>query len=229
MDFVTRPRLPLPSLLPRLLLCALLLLPQTSVFAETAEAAEEPLLLVYGDSLSAAYNIPEAAGWVALLEEKLAAEGWAVQVANGSVSGETTTGGLARLPGMLDYFNPRLVILQLGGNDGLRGLPIHLMRANLAQMIEAIQQRDALVLLAGVRIPPNYGPRYTEPFFATFGELAQQYELPLLPFLIEGIPEQPALMQADGIHPTAAAQPQIVENIWPLLEPMLEQMTEASP
>ena len=183
-------------------------------------------LLVYGDSLSAAYGIAEGDGWVSLLGERLGAEGWPVRVVNGSVSGETTTSGLARLEGVLDYFQPRIVILQLGGNDGLRGLPISLMRANLVEMIESIREEGALVLLAGIRIPPNYGPRYTEPFFATFGDLAELYDLPLVPFLIDGIPQQPGLMQGDGIHPRAEAQPLILDNVWPVLEPMLRELLE---
>ena len=163
---------------------------------------------------------------MALLADRLAAEGWPVQVVNGSVSGETTSGGLARLPAMLDSFQPRIVILQLGGNDGLRGLPLELIQANLREMIRLSRQRGARVLLAGVRIPPNYGPRYTEPFFALFGDLARQHQVPLLPFLIDGIPQQPRLMQADGIHPRAEAQPIILNNIWPLLEPLLQELSE---
>ena len=181
-------------------------------------------VLVYGDSLSAAYNIAESDGWVSLLGERLGAEGWPVRVVNGSVSGETTTSGLARLEGVLDYFQPQIVILQLGGNDGLRGLPISLMRTNLVEMIESIREEGALVLLAGIRIPPNYGPRYTEPFFATFSDLAELYDLPLVPFLIDGIPQQPGLMQGDGIHPRAEAQPLILDNVWPVLEPMLREL-----
>lgn len=188
---------------------------------------EDVTLLVFGDSLSAAYGIDEDAGWVNLLADRLAAENWPVQVVNGSVSGETTTGGLARLPAMLDSYAPHLVILELGGNDGLRGLPVPLIQQNLAAMVDLAQARGARVLLAGIQIPPNYGPRYTEPFFAQFAELAADKNLPLVPFLIDGIPQQPELMQRDGIHPTAEAQEMIVDNVWPVLEPMLRSITSA--
>jgi len=149
-----------------------------------------------------------------------------VAVVNGSVSGETTAGGLARLPAMLDSYSPDIVILQLGGNDGLRGLPLGQMRSNLASMIEEIQASDATILLAGIQIPPNYGPRYTEPFFATFGGLAKEYDLALVPFLIDGIPQQPELMQPDGIHPRAAAQHMIIENVWPSLLTIIEKVVD---
>ena len=179
-------------------------------------------LLVYGDSLSAAYGISEEEGWVTLLETRIQNENWPYRVINGSVSGETTTGGLERLPAMLDSYQPNLVILELGGNDGLRGLPLDLMKANLKKMVELIRLSGGQVLLAGIQIPPNYGPRYTEPFFATFGEIAEEESLPLVPFLIDGIPQQPELMQNDGIHPKAEAQHMILENVWPLLEPLLK-------
>ena len=179
-------------------------------------------LLVFGDSLSAAYGISEEQGWVTLLATRINSENWPYRVVNGSVSGETTTGGLERLPAMLDSYQPDLVILELGGNDGLRGLPLNLMKSNLKQKIELIQSSGGDVLLAGIQIPPNYGPRYTEPFFATFGEIAEEESLPLVPFLIDGIPQQPELMQNDGIHPKAEAQYMILDNVWPLLEPLLE-------
>jgi acyl-CoA thioesterase-1 len=192
-------------------------------FANAADN-DELTLLVFGDSLSAAYGIDEEAGWVTLLANKLAAENWPVTVVNGSVSGETTTGGLARLPAMLDSYKPDLVILELGGNDGLRGLPIAIMRENLETMVDLILATNAEVLLAGIQIPPNYGPRYTEPFFAQFGELAAARDLALVPFLIDGIPQQPELMQRDGIHPKAEAQSMIVDNVWPELAPLLEAL-----
>ena len=191
---------------------------------DTARAARQQLVLVFGDSLSDPYRIPEPQGWVALLTRQLAAGDWPVWVVNGSLAGATTTSGAARLPGLLEHFNPDLVILELGGNDGLRGLPVSVMRANLSDMIETIQQHGAQVLLVGIRIPPNYGPRYTEPFFRTFTELAELYELPLVPFMLEGIATRPELMQDDGIHPTAEAQPLILANIWTVLEPVLAEM-----
>ena len=178
-------------------------------------------LLVFGDSLSAAYGIDESEGWVALLDNKIKDKQYPYKIINASVSGETSTGGLARLPAALDTHEPDIVILELGGNDGLRGLPLTSLRQNLIQMIELSQAAGAEVLLAGIQIPPNYGPRYTIPFFEMYGEIAEERTLPLVPFLIDGIPQQPDLMQNDGIHPKAEAQWMIVENVWPYLEPML--------
>lgn len=195
----------------------------TASWQAAAQQSQEPphTLLVFGDSLSAAYGIQEEQGWVALLAEKLHSEDWPWKVVNGSVSGETSSGGRARLPAMLEAHEPALVILELGGNDGLRGLPLDSLRDNLTQMIDLCKEAGAAVLLAGIQIPPNYGPRYTVPFFELFGEVAQAQDVPLVPFLIDGIPQQPELMQNDGIHPTAAAQPMIVDNVWPLLKPLL--------
>lgn len=191
-------------------------------------AADEGLtLLVYGDSLSASYGIEEEQGWVTLLQEKLHAQELGVEVVNGSVSGETTTGGLARLPAMLESYKPDLMILELGGNDGLRGLPVNIMRANLARMIDLAEEAGAEVILTGIQIPPNYGPRYTVPFFETYAELAREKSLPLVPFLIDGIPQQPELMQNDGIHPRAEAQHMILDNVWPILKPELERLIES--
>jgi acyl-CoA thioesterase I len=202
----------------RLLVCFSLLQPLFSSAADDAPYT----LLVYGDSLSAGYGLVDEQGWVTLLEARLAAENWPYQVINGSVSGETTTGGLARLPAMLDSYQPDLVILELGGNDGLRGLPLATLKQNLIRMIDTIEKSGAQVLLTGIQIPPNYGPRYTIPFFRLYGEVADERGLALVPFLIEGIPQQPDLMQDDGIHPKAAGQPIILDNVWPFLEPMLE-------
>lgn len=195
------------------------------VFCAPSTSASEqpsPVILVWGDSLSASYGMDEHQGWVALLQEKLTAEGlhgW--RVINGSVSGETTAGGLARLPAMLASTSPDIVILELGGNDGLRGLPVPTIRENLAQMIELSQGAGARVLLSGIQIPPNYGPRYTGPFYAQYTELAQQYGLALIPFLLDGIAEDAEFMQDDGIHPTAEAQPLIVEIVWPVLNQLM--------
>lgn len=189
--------------------------------AEIAKTNDKPIILVFGDSLSAAYGIDESDGWVNLLTQKLDSEGYSYQVINGSVSGETTDGGLARLPAMLAKYQPELVILELGGNDGLRGLPIKQMTANLEAMIEMISDQGAATLLTGIQIPPNYGPRYTQPFFDQYQELANKHEIELVPFLIDGIPQQPELMQADGIHPVAEAQPMVLNNVWPFLQPML--------
>ena len=152
-----------------------------------------------------------------LLAERLAQEDSELEVVNGSVSGETTTGGRARLPSLLERYNPAFVLIELGGNDGLRGLPLSLMRENLTDMIQLSQSSGATVMIAGMQIPPNYGPRYTEPFFAQYAELAEEFDLYLIPFLIDGIPQQPELMQADGIHPKAEAQSMILDNFWPVL------------
>jgi len=189
----------------------------------SGQAAEaEQILLVYGDSLSAAYGISEEDGWVNLLAQKLEQEFIPFDVVNGSVSGETTVGGLARLPSMLNSLKPDLVILELGANDGLRGLPLNLIKENLLTMIDMIQRSGAEVLLAGIQIPPNYGTRYTLPFFEQFIDIAKDRDLALVPFLIDRIPQQPELMQNDGLHPIAEAQFMILENVWLVLKPMLE-------
>ena len=196
-----------------------------SLYPLVARSAEEATntLLVYGDSLSAAYGIQEAQGWVTLPENRLNEENWPYKLINGSVSGETTTGGLERLPAMLSIYQPDLVILELGGNDGLRGLPLETLKANLKKMISLIRAEGGEVLLTGIQIPPNYGPRYTEPFFSLYTEISEEDSLALVPFLIEGIPQQPELMQNDGIHPKAEAQIMILDNVWPYLEPMLSR------
>ncbi|MCH7671726.1 MAG: arylesterase [Proteobacteria bacterium] len=190
-------------------------------------ASAEYTLMVFGDSLSASYGIDEDAGWVNLLAVQIADAQLPFKVVNGSVSGETTTGGLSRLPSMLDSYAPELVILELGGNDGLRGLPLVQMRQNLTAMVELIEQSGATVLLAGIQIPPNYGPRYTIPFFELYAELAQEKNLALVPFLIDGIPQQPELIQSDGIHPVAEAQSMILDNVWLWLEPMLRKIADS--
>ena len=200
---------------------AALLLTQTSVAlaqeTPSIPPPTQPSILIFGDSLSAAYGIGEDEGWVTLLAERLKQGNSKLQVINGSVSGETTTGGRARLPSLLERYAPTYVLIELGGNDGLRGLPLALMRENLTEMITLSKASGATVLIAGMQIPPNYGPRYTEPFYAQYAELAEEFDLYLIPFLIDGIPQQPALMQADGIHPKAEAQSMILDNVWPVL------------
>ena len=192
------------------------------VWANSSRGDEEKTVLVFGDSLSASYGIKEEQGWVNLLSEKLRQAQSPYSVINASVSGETSSGGLSRLPAVLAEFQPSVVILELGGNDGLRGLPLTTLQVNLEEMVSLSQQAGAEVLLAGIQIPPNYGPRYTEPFYALFGEIAETEELPFVPFLIDGIPQQPELMQNDGIHPRAEAQHMILDNVWPVLAPMLQ-------
>ncbi|MBA2778421.1 arylesterase [Billgrantia kenyensis] len=184
-----------------------------------ALAAERPVLLVVGDSLSTAYGFEQEAGWVTLLDERLDGS---VRVINASISGETSGGGASRLPELLGQHDPDIVLLELGGNDGLRGLPPTQLKANLAEMIEASQAIGAEVLLLGIDIPPNYGQAYRRAFTDVFSRLAETYDTPLVPFLLEGVALEEGLMQSDGIHPTAEAQPIILDNVWPALEPLLE-------
>jgi len=174
-----------------------------------------------GDSLSAGYKMRLSEGWVALLEKRLTDEYLPHRVINASISGETSSGGLNRLPEALRRHQPKIVIIELGANDGLRGLPLPLMRENLRRMITAAQQNNARVLLLGMRLPPNYGPRYTQDFAQVFVELAQQHKTGLVPFLLAGVATQSTLMQSDGLHPAAAAQSQLLDTVWPHLQPML--------
>lgn len=178
-------------------------------------------ILVLGDSLSAAHNIPIESGWVALLDRRLAANGCQVDVVNASISGETSIGGATRLPDLLDTHQPSIVIIELGANDGLRGLPVSDLRSNLSEMIELSHEAGAEVLLAGIRIPTNYGRRYTEAFADVYPELGEEYGAPVIPFLLEGIALDPDAMQTDGLHPTAEAQSAVLENVLPKLLPLL--------
>ena len=218
-----RPRISfyIKDLLSALLLCTILAWLSGAALAQDGK----PTILVFGDSLSAGYRMDIEDGWVALLEGRLAEEGMAFRVVNASISGETTDGGLSRLPAALATHQPAVLILELGGNDGLRGLPVAHIRQNLERMVEMGQEAGAQVLLTGIQIPPNYGPRYTGPFTSQYAEIAEKFDLPLVPFLIDGIPQQPALMQDDGIHPAAEAQHLILENVWPVLEPVLRELT----
>jgi acyl-CoA thioesterase-1 len=191
--------------------------------AAAPAAAGGKTILVYGDSLSAAYGIPRDRGWVALLEKRLAAEGYDYSVANASISGEITSGGLARIGKVLAQSRPAVVILELGANDGLRGLPVAQMKKNLAAMTTRAKQAGARVLLIGMRMPPNYGPDYTEAFASAYAELARRERVALVPFMLEGIAAQPGLFQADGMHPNEAGEPLLLDNIWPRLRPLLEK------
>jgi acyl-CoA thioesterase-1 len=172
-------------------------------------------VLVLGDSLSAEYGLARGSGWVALLEKKLTAEKIGARVVNASISGETTSGGRARLPALLAQHQPDLVIIELGANDGLRGQPVAAAEANLRAMIEQAQKNKARVLLVGMRMPPNYGRSYTDSFFGMYRKLSTQYQAPLVPFMLEGVADRPALFQADRLHPNATAHPIILANIWP--------------
>lgn len=180
-----------------------------------------PVILVLGDSLSAAYGMEISESWPQLLQARLVGNGYAYRVFNSSITGDTTQGGLARLPRLLKNHQPDIVILELGGNDGLRGLPIEVTRANLSSMIERSQAAGAEVILAEMRIPPNYGRSYTEKFNGVYAMLTTQYDISLLPFLLQDIALEEGLMQPDGIHPTAQAQPLILEQVWPVLHPLL--------
>jgi acyl-CoA thioesterase-1 len=189
--------------------------------SSNAWAHGAPRILVLGDSLSAAYGLPREAGWVALLQSRLREEKFPHEVINASISGETTAGGRTRLPALLSTHKPAIVILALGANDGLRGLPLDETRANLEAMITAARRAGARVLLVGMRLPPNYGPAYGEPFFALFGELARRHRVAYCPFLLEAIAGRRDYFQADGLHPTAAAQPLILDTVWRSLKPLL--------
>ncbi len=186
--------------------------------------AETPVILVFGDSISAGYGLSHVdQGWVELLRAKLKDEGYGYQVVNASVSGETTAGGLARLPRALAQHHPQIAILELGGNDGLRALPVAQMRTNLAQMVDLSATAGARVLLLGMRIPPNYGPQFTEQFRQVFVDVARDKKLASVPFLLTDIALSPSLMQADGVHPNELGQPKLLENVWPALKPLLHK------
>ncbi|CDF85009.1 arylesterase [Pseudomonas sp. QL9] len=185
------------------------------------QQAAAQTLLVVGDSISAGFGLNTDQGWVTLLQQRLRKEGYAYKVVNASISGDTSAGGLARLPALLSGEKPGLVVIELGGNDGLRGQPPQQLQQNLASMVAASQQAGAKVLLLGMRLPPNYGERYTQAFVRAYEQVAQASQVPLVPFFLDGVGGVPQLMQADGIHPTAAAQPRLLENVWPQLKPML--------
>ena len=188
-----------------------------------AAAAAEKSILVLGDSLSAAYGIARERGWVALLEERLKRERLDYSVVNASISGDTSGGGRARLKPLLDKHRPAVVVVELGGNDGLRGLPVTQMRTNLTAIIRDAQTAGARVLLVGVRLPPNYGEVYTSAFEAAYRELAKTHRVALVPFLLEDFAGNPEFFLPDRIHPTAAAQPLMLERVWPGLKPLLNR------
>jgi acyl-CoA thioesterase-1 len=201
-------------MLNRILLLLLLVFPAV---------ASARIILVVGDSLSAAYGIPVEQGWVALLQERLDTEGYPCRIVNDSISGDTTANARARLQQALASHEPAVVLLELGGNDGLRGLSLAQMKANLAAMIASVQETGARLLLIGVQLPPNYGPVYTQRFQAVYRELASEQDVMLLPSLVDGIGTEQNLMQRDGIHPNAIAQPLIRDRVWKELLPLLEK------
>ena len=188
--------------------------------AQASAKGSGPTILVLGDSLSAEYGLARGTGWVALLEKRLADEKVAATVVNASVSGDTTSGGRARLPALLDKHKPAVVVIELGGNDALRGLPMKNTQDNLAAMVQAAQKAGAKVLLVGMQVPPNYGSDYARRFAAAFGEVARQHQTALVPFLLEGVangPDAASLFQPDRIHPNAQAHPMMLGNVWPAL------------
>ncbi|MCK0164815.1 arylesterase [Marinobacter sp. S6332] len=194
-----------------------------AVFVATPILAGQQTLLILGDSLSAAYGVPSETAWVQLLRQRLQEIGlsnW--RVVNASISGETTDGGVRRLPELLEKNSPSVVIIELGGNDGLRGFPPEVIKSNLATMVENAKNSGARTILVGMQIPPNYGQRYTQMFADIFPALSDSYNTALVPFFLDGIYDQENLMQGDGIHPTAEAQPKLLENVWPELKPLLE-------
>lgn len=185
--------------------------------------AANPVVLVVGDSLSAAYGLAEKDGWVNLLRQKLAKQTPRYDVVNASISGDTTSGGLARINAALEQHRPAVVIIELGGNDGLRGLPLEGTRRNLEGMVRAVKQAKARVLIVGVELPPNYGPAYTQQFAKTFADVASQQHVAMLPSLLVGFADKRELFQADGVHPIAPAQAMMLETVWKALGPLLKQ------
>ena len=187
----------------------------------TAATAVPPVVLIVGDSISAAYGLPAGTGWVDLLAARVKAEGLPHRVVNASISGDTTAGGRSRLTALLTQHRPAVVVIELGGNDGLRGGNLQATRDNLDAMVTLAQKAGARVLLVGTRLPPNYGPAYTREFDALFADVAKRRKVALVPYFFAGFGENNELFQPDRIHPTAAAQPQLLENVWPALKPLL--------
>jgi acyl-CoA thioesterase-1 len=196
------------------------LLALTVVCLPAAQAAEQTIVVV-GDSLSSGYGIAAEQSWVAMLEDRLQSEGYGYRVVNASIAGDTSAGGLARLPRLLAAHKPDLVVIELGGNDGLRGQPVAALRDNLTKMIELSKQSGADVVLAGIQIPPNYGQTYGQALSAVYPELATRFDAPLIGFILEDVALDPELMQPDGIHPNAAGQKIVFANVWRVLGPLL--------
>jgi len=186
------------------------------------EAALQPTILVLGDSLSAGYGIDVAQGWVTLLQERLQEQGFRHKVVNASVSGETSDGGRARLPGLLKRYSPQIIILELGANDGLRGQSVELLNTNLEQMTRAARSSNSQLLLVGIRVPTSMGQAYNAQFVKVFNQVSTKLDVPLVPFLLDGVFDKPELVQEDGLHPKAEAQPRTLENVWKYLRPMLQ-------
>lgn len=191
--------------------------------AAASVAAGAPVVLVLGDSLSSGHGIAEQQGWVNLLRDELDDNGYPHKVVNASVSGDTTQDALSRLDATLERHRPDIVIVELGGNDGLRAFSIDTIESNLSRILDGIRENDAKIVLAGMRMPPNYGPVYTQAFEDLYATVAERFDAALVPSFMEGVATDPQLMQDDGIHPNAAAQPLLLENVWPVLKPLLDQ------
>lgn len=218
-------RLVLRAFLPALIACSASTAFGQETPHETLATERAHTVLVLGDSLSAAHNLAESQGWVALMQKRLAhldagagSQTWSI--VNASVSGETTSGGLSRLPELLDVVQPGWVLLELGANDGLRGLPLALIRENLQKLIDQSERSGARVVLLGIMLPPNYGPAYTTPFATMYQRLAEKNGLPLVPFLLKDVATNPTLMQDDGLHPTAQGEPTVLDNVWSVVKPL---------
>lgn len=190
------------------------------VFSAVSQA-QSPVILVLGDSLSAAYGIDQESGWVSLLQQRLEQQGFPHQVVNASISGDTTFGGINRLSGALERFKPSIVLIELGANDGLRGLGLDQTRRNLVAMVDQVRQADSQAVLLGIMLPPNFGKAFTQRFLRIYHEVSEQKSVTLVPFLLEGVADRMEWMQSDGLHPNASGQPRILDNVWMVLEPLL--------
>ena len=181
----------------------------------------KPVIMVLGDSISAEYGLPRDTGWVALMRQRLASERIDYSVANASISGDTTSGGRARMPELIQRLKPSIVIVELGANDALRGVPLPTTEDNLRTIVEQAQQAHAKVVLIGMYVPPNYGPDYTQKFHGVYEQISKDLHVPLVPFLLAGIADKPEMFQADQMHPTQQAQPVLLDNVWPTVKPLL--------
>ena len=198
-----------------------LLLSVVGLFPYTALASDPPVLLILGDSLSAGFGMNREQSWVHLLELRLQERGYSYRILNSSISGDTTQGGLARLPRLMERYQPEIVIIELGANDGLRGINPDITRDNMSRMIRHSQDGGAQVLLAGIKLPPNYGEAYLQRFESMYIDLAGEYKTLLVPFFMDGVVFKPDLLQADGIHPNEKGQPVLLDNVWRILEQAL--------
>ena len=194
-----------------------------SLLCGHAAGAAGPAIVVLGDSLSSGYGLDGAPSWVTLLEHRLAEQGFEYEVVNASIAGDTSAGGLSRLPRLLETYAPAIVVVELGGNDGLRGQPVASLRSNLVAMLEMIAANGAQAVLAGIQIPPNYGPQYTQQFTGLYASLAEEFEIPFIEFFMDGVALNAQLMQRDRTHPNADGQPILLDNVWPVLQALLQQ------